>query len=223
VGSTFWFVIPFHRAGASVIDRDTIPGHFKNLKVLIVDDIQINLEIMKRQLKAFEIEAGTVDDGFAVLAELERAWHKGRPYDLVFLDQMMPGLSGAALAARIRATPSLAETKLVIVSSAGRDSIAEKELKLEAVLEKPVRYQELLDTLTNIYNAMHHEAPALKPEAKAAAGQGRGDRAVPPLAHPSGRRQQDQPAICLLPAFQGGPCRDDGGKRPSGGGCAARK
>jgi PAS domain S-box-containing protein len=154
VGSTFWFTIPFEKAAHSVINRDTIPAHFKNLRVLVVDDIAINLEIMSRQLKAFHINAATVDDGFAALAELERAWHRGQPYDLVFLDQMMPGLSGDALAQRIRAIPYLSETKLIIVSSAGRAAIREQNVKLEAVLEKPVRYQELLDTLKNVYNTL---------------------------------------------------------------------
>jgi len=152
LGATFWFVIPFVKAAESVIDRDAIPQHFKELRALVVDDIPINLEIMSRQLKAFDIDATTVNDAFAALAELERAWHRGQPYDVVFLDQMMPGLSGSALAQRIRATPVLAETKLIIVSSAGRTSFREQNLRLEAVLEKPVRYQDLLDTLKNIYN-----------------------------------------------------------------------
>ena len=46
----------------------------------------------------------SVDDGFAAMAELERAFHQGKPFDLVIVDQMMPGLSGEALAQRIRAT-----------------------------------------------------------------------------------------------------------------------
>jgi two-component system, sensor histidine kinase and response regulator len=153
IGSIFWFVIPFEKAANSVVNRDVIPEHFKELRALIVDDIAINLEIMSRQLKAFHIDAATVDDGFAALAELERAWHRGQPYDVVFLDHMMPGLSGEALARRIRANPVLSETKLIIVSSAGRSAICEEDLKLEAVLEKPVRYQDLLDTLKNVYNA----------------------------------------------------------------------
>jgi signal transduction histidine kinase/CheY-like chemotaxis protein/HPt (histidine-containing phosphotransfer) domain-containing protein len=177
-GSIFWFVIPFRKATGAVIDRDIIPDHFKNLRVLVVDDIGINREIMSRQLNAFDIDPTTVDDGFSALAELERAWHRGKPYDVVFLDQMMPGLSGDALARRIRATPTLAETKLIIVSSAGRHSIREQDLALEAVLEKPVRYQELLDTLTNIYDTLpraetappepHKQAPQKKTSHKKA-------------------------------------------------------
>ena len=161
-GSIFWFVIPFERAGAGVVDRDRVPEHFRDLKALIVDDVEFNLEVMSRHLRAFHIHAATAQDGFAALAELERAWHHGRPYDIVFLDQMMPGLSGDALVKRIRATPALAETKLVVVSSAGRGAIRELNMRIDGLLEKPVRHQELLDILTNVYaRPRGEEAPGL--------------------------------------------------------------
>jgi signal transduction histidine kinase/CheY-like chemotaxis protein len=153
IGSTFWFEIPFEKSTAHVADRETLPEHFKTLKVLIVDDIEMNLTIMGRQLKAFGMTVTGVSDGFAAMAELERAWHRGKPYDLVFLDQMMPGLTGSALARQIRASEHLSEIKLVIVSSGGRGVVTKGSgLRLEAVLEKPVRHQELLDTLINIYS-----------------------------------------------------------------------
>jgi CheY-like chemotaxis protein len=152
-GSTFWFEIPFEKSAAHVADRETLPAHFKTLRVLLVDDVEMNLTIMGRQLKAFGMKVHGVADGFAAMAELERAWHRSKPYDLVFLDQMMPGLTGDALVRRIRANPHLAEIKLVLVSSGGRDIVKDAgDLRLEAVLEKPVRHQELLDTLINIYS-----------------------------------------------------------------------
>jgi signal transduction histidine kinase/CheY-like chemotaxis protein/HPt (histidine-containing phosphotransfer) domain-containing protein len=152
VGSMFWFEITLERSTAQIADRSTLPAHFKTLKVLVVDDIAMNLDIMERQLRALGMAVAVVGDGFAAIAELERAWHRGQPYDLVFLDQMMPALTGDALARRIRANEHLADTKLVIVSSAGRAAIKNiADLHLEAVLEKPVRQQDLFDTLTNIY------------------------------------------------------------------------
>jgi signal transduction histidine kinase/DNA-binding response OmpR family regulator/HPt (histidine-containing phosphotransfer) domain-containing protein len=152
VGSMFWFEITLERSTAQIADRSTLPAHFKTLKVLVVDDVAMNLDIMERQLRAFGMTVSVIGDGFAAIAELERAWHRGQPYDLVFLDQMMPGLTGDALARRIRANEHLADTKLIIVSSAGRTAIKNiAGLHLEAVLEKPVRQQDLLDTLTNIY------------------------------------------------------------------------
>jgi CheY-like chemotaxis protein len=135
---------------------------------LIVDDTDINLEIMGRQLRNFGMHASTLNDGHAAIAELERAWHRNQPYDIVFLDQMMPGISGDELAGQIRAHKFLSETRLVIASSVGRDFIREWDnLKLEAVLEKPVRHQELLDTLANIYGltgATPQPRPASVPE-----------------------------------------------------------
>ena len=152
-GSLFWFEIPFERSAAQIADRETLPEHFKTLRVLVVDDIEMNRTIMERQLRIFGMTASGVADGFAAMAELERAWHLGRPYDLVFVDQMMPGLAGDALAKRIRGNGHLAETKIVIVSSGGRGIIKNcSEARLDAILEKPVRHQELLDTLINIYS-----------------------------------------------------------------------
>ncbi len=165
VGSTFWFEIPFEKSTAHVADRETLPAHFKTLQVLLVDDIEMNITIMTRQLKCFGMTVTGVADGFAALAELERAWHRGKPYDLVFLDQMMPGMSGDALARRVRANPHLAEVKLVIVSSGGRGIVKNTaDLRLDAILEKPVRHQELLDTLINIYSTQHERsAPVPSP------------------------------------------------------------
>jgi signal transduction histidine kinase/DNA-binding response OmpR family regulator len=151
-GSIFWFEIPFAKSTAHVADRETLPAHFKTLRVLLVDDIEMNLMIMTNQLKAFGMTVSSVHDGFGAMAELERAWHNGKPYDLMFLDQMMPGLTGDQLATRVRQNAHIAETKIVIVSSAGRGGVQNAaELHLEAILEKPVRYQELFDTLVNIY------------------------------------------------------------------------
>jgi signal transduction histidine kinase/CheY-like chemotaxis protein/HPt (histidine-containing phosphotransfer) domain-containing protein len=151
-GSTFWFTLPLERSSTDLAERDVVTKHFKHLRALVVDDVDLNLEILGRQLRNFGMRATTLGDGTAAIAEMERAWHKGHPYDIVFLDQMMPGISGDELAGRIRAHKFLMETRLVIVSSVGRDFVREwGNLKLEAVLEKPVRHQELLDTLANIY------------------------------------------------------------------------
>ncbi len=162
-GSTFWFTIPFERSTAALIERATLPGHLKSLKALVVDDIDINLEIMRRLLEGFEIEVAALGDAFAAVGCMEQAWQEGRPFDVVFLDQMMPGLSGDALARRIREHKDLSETRIVIVSSGGRTSIRNRvRLKLDAVLEKPVRQRELFNVLANAYGVRE---PDTAPEA----------------------------------------------------------
>jgi signal transduction histidine kinase/DNA-binding response OmpR family regulator len=165
VGSTFWFQISLERSSEKLADLRELPSRMKDLRVLVVDDVAMNLEVITRQLGAYGIGAKGVEDGFAAIAELERAWHSGRPYDVVFLDQMMPGLSGDDLTVRIRKSPDLRDTKLVMVSSAGLNGIKRETLALlDAKVEKPVRQHELLDCLIRIHGVgQPGRAPVDKP------------------------------------------------------------
>ncbi|MDE2227799.1 MAG: response regulator [Alphaproteobacteria bacterium] len=165
-GSTFWFQIPLMPTVAPVLDSRMLAVKLKGVRALLVDDVKMNLEILSRQLATTGLDVTCVDDGFEAVAELERAWHRGKPYDIVFLDQMMPGLSGEGLARRVRSIAGLAETKIVMVSSGGRYSLgADASRFLDAVLEKPVRQHELSDTLVSLYS----HAPDEAAQAKAAA------------------------------------------------------
>jgi CheY-like chemotaxis protein/HPt (histidine-containing phosphotransfer) domain-containing protein len=152
IGSTFWFQLPLEHSRAELQDVKNLPAQLQHLKALIVDDVEMNLTILGRQLSTYEIKVLGVHDGFAGLAELERAWHKGKPYDIVFLDQMMPGLSGGGFAERLRAIPAFAETKLVLISSSGSHDVEKSALRLlDGVLEKPIRQQDLLNCLAKLY------------------------------------------------------------------------
>ena len=89
-------------------------------QVLIMNNVHVgNYGVKDGDVESDGIKVKGVEDAFAGIAELERAWHRGKPYDVAFLDQMMPGMSGEDLAERIKSHPSLRDTKLVLVSSAG--------------------------------------------------------------------------------------------------------
>ncbi len=178
-GSRFWFELPLEAALEPLIAQDSLPAQLKGVRALAVDDIEMNLEIITRQLKGFGMEVVCCRDGFDALAEVERAWHRGTPHDIVLIDQMMPGLAGETLAERIRAIPQLAETKLVLISSAGHHGRGERARQvLDAVLDKPIRQRDLQACLTALYaspagRSSEKVQEALKPVAKAAQPQGR--------------------------------------------------
>jgi signal transduction histidine kinase/DNA-binding response OmpR family regulator len=152
-GSRFWFQLPLEAAQAQVIEVDDMPAHLKGVRALAVDDIEMNLEILSRQLRGFGMEVVCCRDGFDAMAEVERAWHRGAPHDVIFLDQMMPGLAGETLAARIRAMPQFRETKIILISSAGQHGHSEAAKKiLDAVLLKPVRQRDLLSCLAQVFS-----------------------------------------------------------------------
>jgi signal transduction histidine kinase len=50
-GSRFWFTLPLKAAQAPVIEVDDMPAHLRGVRALAVDDIELNLEILSRQLR----------------------------------------------------------------------------------------------------------------------------------------------------------------------------
>ena len=91
---------------------------------------------------------------------LKLACSQGRPYDLVMMDQVMPRLTGTALAGRVRATPTIAQTKLVLITSIGCSEARQLiGSALDAVLEKPIRRADLLDCLTRLFGTTRDMAP----------------------------------------------------------------
>jgi CheY-like chemotaxis protein len=129
-----------------------VPERLKGLRTLIVDDLPVNIEILKQQLQALGMDIQIAHDGFEAIAEMERAWSQGRLYDLVLLDQMMPGIAGVSLAERVRATPNFAETRMVLISSAGDVELRRGAGRvIDAVLEKPIRRADLLECLSRLF------------------------------------------------------------------------
>ena len=150
-GSTFWFEISLEPGIVERTEVQPLEVQLRGLRVLAVDDVEMNLKVVSRQLAGFGMDINYCKDGFEAIAELERAWHNGKPYDVGLLDQMMPGMSGEGLAARIRATETVRDTKLVLISSAGDHHSDTTASLVDAVLDKPLRQRALLNCLARLY------------------------------------------------------------------------
>jgi CheY-like chemotaxis protein len=158
-GSRFWFTVPLERDTASVEDLSL--ATFAQLRILIVDDVEMNRRILRTRLAPLCRYVEDVANGQAALVELAAAWARDEDYDIVLLDHMMPGMSGEALAALISQFPPLHQPKLVMLSSIdppGRGLWAEAS-GVDAVLCKPVRYRVLLDCISRVMTG----APAISP------------------------------------------------------------
>lgn len=152
-GSRFWFEIPLASAVGPMIGRGVLPEKLAQLRVLIVDDVEMNRRVLAGQLGALGIAAVTsATIGSEAMTELQRAWHQGRPFDLAIIDQRMPGLPGDALVGRIRDMPEIAETKLLLASSGGTLAVPSGTLaSIDAVLIKPIREQSLQDAFVRLF------------------------------------------------------------------------
>lgn len=117
-GSTFYFVID-----QKIVDSEGI-GVFKletentnvhkyvpkfiapDCKILVVDDNEMNLQVIKGLLRGIKTKLTLVDGGQKCLDELAKcnadSSGKEQPYDLVLLDHMMPGMDGLETIMHIR-------------------------------------------------------------------------------------------------------------------------
>ena len=152
VGSTFRFDLPLDSALEPARDYParTIAG-LSGQRAIAVDDNEMNLSIILRQLRSYGFDVMGFRDAFDALAALEREHHLGRPFDIIFIDQMMPGLSGEALAERIRARPQFSKTRLVLMSSAGHHGEQAASLT-NAILDRPIRQADLTACLSDLYD-----------------------------------------------------------------------
>jgi CheY-like chemotaxis protein/HPt (histidine-containing phosphotransfer) domain-containing protein len=85
------------------------------------------------------------------IALLKAAVNSKTPFDLVITDEQMPGMDGSAMARAIRATPAIAETLIVMLTSVdphARGSGA--EALISAKITKPVLAEELRRALLRV-------------------------------------------------------------------------
>jgi len=69
---------------------------------LIVDDVETNLHVAKGLLAPYKLKIEMANSGFAAINKVEEAIRSGSPYDLVFMDHMMPEMDGMETTKRIR-------------------------------------------------------------------------------------------------------------------------
>ena len=165
VGSTFWLRLPLAVPASA---RPAIAaGVLDGLRVLVVDDNETNRLILTEQLLAWRMTAVAVPSGPAGLEALQRAADEGRPFGAALVDLCMPGMDGVELATRIAATPALAGTRVMILSSGGAlDPGRAAAAGVREFLSKPVRHSELHDRLMRL--VAPHAEPAAADESRSA-------------------------------------------------------
>jgi PAS domain S-box-containing protein len=152
-GTKVWFNVRLGAVGGQpaadpVTDRAALP-EIPALRVLVVDDIEINRNIFKWQLATWGMESGSAAGGEAALAVLSQAVAAGTPYNVVLIDHAMPGMDGEELGRRIKAVPGLADARLILAGSMNLRGDAErfKEIGFADCLYKPMRRATLLNSL----------------------------------------------------------------------------
>jgi len=150
------------------------PASLVGLRVLVVDDTEMNRIVFHRQLSDEGILVDEAADAAGALAALRRADEEGRPYEIVLLDHDMPGMTGDHLGETIRLHLEWHQPKQILVSSVDRPVRMEQNRNpFDATLTKPIRHRALVDCLARVMG----QVPLAAPDPAAAAS---------PVSPPSG-------------------------------------
>ncbi|KAG9224045.1 hypothetical protein CCMSSC00406_0004339 [Pleurotus cornucopiae] len=148
---------------------------FSGLLVLVVDDDSITRMLMRRMLSRIGCTVETAENGEAALAMILRSQYSADalenpedetsngPYDVVFMDNQMPVMSGLTAVAKLRALGR----HDFIVGVTGNALLTDQHEYMEAgvdkVLTKPVLEKSLKEMLSLALGRSHTSRPHEKP------------------------------------------------------------
>lgn len=120
------------------------PSH----KVLVVDDEEPILELLKYNLEKGGYDVRTASDGFVAVAKAK----KFIP-DLVLLDIMMPKMDGVETCRLLRAIPELQNTFIVFLTARSEEysEIAAFDVGADDYITKPIKPRALMSRITALF------------------------------------------------------------------------
>jgi signal transduction histidine kinase/CheY-like chemotaxis protein len=118
----------------------TAPG----IKVLVVDDLEINLKVVKGLLMPFKLDVDSAISGPEAIRLVEN-----NQYDLIFMDHMMPEMDGLETTKRIRKLNNAENIPIIALTANAVSGIREMFLEngMNDFISKPIEVHKLEEAL----------------------------------------------------------------------------
>ena len=148
-GTKFFFTIPLRKGKP---EKLTPRYNLEGLRVLIVDDNEVNRRILEYYVKSWGMIVESASNAKEALEKAVSASASGKPFDIAIIDYMMPEEDGFSLAKKLKAQEATASIRLVLLTSLTRVGIAKESKKagFTGFLTKPVRQSQLYDCLAMV-------------------------------------------------------------------------
>lgn len=153
-GSTFYFTLKLKplELKRNVVEKSVKKLDFEGTRVLVAEDNELNMEIIRCILEDYGIEVTEAADGLAVIEKY--AASSEYYYDLILMDIMMPNMNGLDAAKTIRSTERADSVTLPIYAMSANAFDEDEKRSLEAGmnghLSKPINIKELEGVLMKI-------------------------------------------------------------------------
>lgn len=153
VGSTFNFTLALPKA----VENEKISVAkigSSNLRILVVDDNQVNREILSAYLNNWNISVDAVSSGAAALEKMKMAFAEKNPYQIALLDYQMPEMDGEQLGLAIKMEANLQDTKLILLTSSSKRGDAKKfsNVGFSAYVVKPIDPSILRNIISTVWS-----------------------------------------------------------------------
>ncbi len=150
-GSTFRMRVPLPINPNAMDERFDIRT-LQDKRVLVVDDIALNCRVMREQLGVWSMAVDCAHEGVDAIARLKAAQDAGKPYDLILLDYLMPGVNGRELASILTNQSEIVVPPIIMLSSCDQSVSSAKlaETGIQTYLVKPVRERRLYDSVVRV-------------------------------------------------------------------------
>jgi two-component system sensor histidine kinase/response regulator len=162
VGSTFWLDIDLPKSMEPT--KEVCFDRLRGVRILIVDDIEVNRRILRAQLELWGCEVVEADSAASAYQLLDLTDVGFIPH-IAVLDMHMPEIDGAGLAKRIRSQDRYSGVPLVLLSSGGQTRESADCDVFAKVIGKPARQSVLGNALIQ---ALEYSAGATQPQSPAA-------------------------------------------------------
>lgn len=148
-GSQFHIRLPLAIDAEHETESIAAPPAFEGLRAVIVDNNSVSRSILQEQLESWGLNADTFADADDAITAMQSASVKGTAYTFGIVDHQMPDAGGSTLAHRIKEDPAIADTPLILLTSAGTkgDTTTLEGDLFAACLIKPARASLLLDSI----------------------------------------------------------------------------
>ena len=173
-------------------------GSFRVGRILVVDDNEVNRRIASRQLEQKGFLVDTASNGVEAVQAVDRT-----PYDIIFMDWVMPQMDGFEATRRIRERERATGVRVPIVAMTARAMEGDREKCLEPGMDdyvsKPVRIEDL-DAILDRWLSPE----AVRPGAGSVPAKGPPAPAPrPPAPEPASEPVLDRAALDAIVAIQG--------------------
>jgi PAS domain S-box-containing protein len=132
----------------STVDSIT-PVTLRGMRVLIVDDNETARLILEHYCRGWGMECVCVETGNLAMERLSEGHARGKHFDVVLLDKVLPDREGLQVARVIKTNDALKGTRIVLITGFARrgDVKAGTETGIDGYLTKPVKPSQLREAL----------------------------------------------------------------------------